>query len=133
MRVARATATNSHGYVVDIRTGGHQLQSDESQELGGTDVGPSPFGLVLSGLAACTAVTLRMYAERKRWPLERVQLRLTMDDDEGSQRIERVIRLHGALDDRQRARLLEISERTPVTRSLRAGVSIATRFADDAE
>jgi len=63
-------------YAVSIHTGAHTLTADETAHEGGADAGPSPFGLVLSGLGACTAITLRMYAERKSWPLEAVHVHL---------------------------------------------------------
>jgi putative redox protein len=130
-RIARASATNQPGaYVVDIRAGRHQVTADEPVANGGTGTAPSPFGLLLSGLAACTAITLRMYAQRKQWPLEDVHVDLDMTGEEtGEQRISRVLRLDGPLDDEQRGRLLEISEKTPVTKAVRAGVPIDTRLA----
>ncbi|MDQ1695599.1 MAG: putative redox protein [Frankiaceae bacterium] len=127
-QLARASATNILGYRVEIRAGKHILTADEPVTNRGEDTGPSPYGLLLSGLGACTAITLRMYAERKGWPLGDVgvQLVLTVDGDE--QRISRVLSLAGALDDDQRARLLDISERTPVTKTLKSGVRIHTRL-----
>ena len=77
-KVADATATlGTERYHVDIQAGTHRLDADEPAHHGGGDTGPPPFGLLLSGLGACTAITLRMYAERKDWPLEGLQVRLT--------------------------------------------------------
>ena len=125
-----ATAPRQVGYPVDIVAGGHHhLHADEPPDNGGTDTGPSPYGLLLSGLAACTAITLRMYAERKGWPLEAVHVSLDMTEDDGTQLIKRVLRFDGPLDCDQRARLLDIAERTPVTKTIKIGTKIDTREA----
>jgi putative redox protein len=114
-------------YAVDVQAGRHRLVSDEPAALGGADAGPGPFPLVLSGLAACTAITLRMYAQRKSWPLAGVEVdaRLSREAD-GSARIERSVTLQGELDAEQVTRLLEICEKTPVTLALKAGAQIRT-------
>ena len=126
-QVADATATiGTDRYHVDLRAGRHALAADESADQGGADTGPSPFGL-LCGLGACTAITLRMYADRKQWPLERVDVRLVYTvRDRASRWIDRQITLRGPLGDDQRTRLAEIAEKTPVTRAVRAGTEIRT-------
>jgi putative redox protein len=125
--IAAATVTTEDKpYGVRIDTGGHALRGDEPVDHGGADSGPTPFGLVLSGLGACTAITLRMYAERKGWPLAGVDVTLTyIVRDQNDRWIDRLITLHG-VDDEQRARLAEIAEKTPVTRAVRAGTEIRT-------
>jgi putative redox protein len=127
-RVADATATiGTDRYHVDLQAGQHALAADEPAGHGGADTGPAPFALLLSGLGACTAITLRMYADRKQWPLEgvEVQLAYTVKDRE-TRWIDRQITVRGPLADDQRARLAEIAEKTPVTRAVRAGTEIRT-------
>jgi putative redox protein len=142
---ARVVArTRGDGFLTDIVAGGHGLQSDEPIAVGGTDVGPTPYDLLASALGACTAMTLRMYARRKNWPLEEVHVRLrhskvhALDDKEACEsrparldRIERAIEMTGPLDDAQRARMLEIADRCPVHQTLDRGVVIETAAAPD--
>ena len=113
-------------YAVSITAGRHQLSADEGAELGGKDVGPAPYDLLCSALGACTAITLRMYAERKQWPLRalHVDVRFRRQGQEGA--IARVLSFEGELDDDQRARLADIAERTPVTLTLKQGLPITT-------
>ena len=113
-------------YAVAITAGHHPLNADEGAELGGKDSGPSPFELLCSALGACTAITLRMYAERKDWTLRavHVDLHLKREGKEGA--IARVLTFEGELTDEQRARLADIAERTPVTLMLKQGVTITT-------
>ena len=125
--IASAMATSEETpYGVRINTGGHALRADEPVGHGGADTGPAPFGLLLSGLGACTAITLRMYAERKGWPLTGMDVALTyIVKDRDTRWIDRLITLHG-VDDDQRAELAEIAEKTPVTKAVRAGTEIRT-------
>ena len=125
--VATATVTSEEKpYGVRIDAGGHALRGDEPPGHGGADTGPTPFGLLLSGLGACTAITLRMYAERQGWPLAGVEVKLTyVVKDRNNRWIDRLITLHG-VDAGQRAKLAEIAEKTPVTRAVRAGTEIRT-------
>jgi putative redox protein len=125
--VATATVTSEEKpYGVRIDAGGHVLRGDEPADHGGADTGPPPFGLLLSGLGACTAITLRMYAERQSWPLTGVDVKLTyIVKDRNSRWIDRLITVHG-VDEGQRAKLAEIAEKTPVTKAVRAGTEIRT-------
>jgi putative redox protein len=122
--------------------GEHVLLADEPRQAGGDDRGPSPYGLLLMALGACTSMTLRLYADRKGWPVERITVRLkhfrdyAKDckdcDDKNVQieRIERVIDVEGDLDDSQHLRLLEIAEKCPVHRTLESRVKIESRLAE---
>lgn len=122
----------------EIDAAGHSLVSDEPASLGGANAGPEPFALVLAGLAACTATTLRMYAEHKGWDGVRVTATLELHKGEGDRRsIARRVSVTGAPDEAALTRLRDIVERTPVTLALKAGFDILTRLtaapdADDA-
>src|SRR5438128_10832224 len=127
--VAHALVESEKGYAQRIRSEQHELAADEPAKKGGTDTGPSPYALVLAGLGACTAITLRMYADKKGWDLGRTQVELrALPLDEGM-RIERELRFSASLSAEQKQRLLEIAEKTPVTKSIRAGMPITTRLA----
>ena len=116
-------------YAVTIQAGRHALAADEGPGLGGQDTAPGPYELVLAGLGACTAITLKMYAQRKAWPLAHVHVTLHLHRDESSARVERLIAVEGELSDEQRARLADIAERTPVTLTLKGGLPIHTTLA----
>ena len=130
----------------EIKVGRHRLLADEPVAAGGLDSGPGPYDLVLAGLGACTSMTLRLYAERKALPLDRVTVRLAhsrihaadcenCETKEGMlDRIDRVITLSGNLDEDQRKRLLEIADKCPVHRTLTSEIDIRTmeeRAAED--
>lgn len=116
-------------YRTRIEVGGHALVSDEPEKLGGANAGPAPYDLLLASLGACTAITLRMYADRKAWPLESVDVDLHFSrNEDGSSKIDRQLSIVG-LDDEQRAKLADIAERTPVTLTLKGGVPIHTTLA----
>ena len=115
-------------YRVDIKAGHHALTADEHVELGGQDAGPAPYELLLAALGACTSITLKMYAERKAWPLAEVDVGLVFTREGDRGKIERRLTLSGDLDAAQRERLADIAERTPVTLTLKAGVDIHTEL-----
>ena len=119
-----STGTN---YLHDIRAGHFDLKTDEPKALGGQGAAPAPFDYYLAALASCTAITLRMYAEKKGWNLGefRAELELTRDDD-GKVRIHRVLHSDQPLSNEQWQRLLEIVEKTPVTRAMREGARITS-------
>ena len=129
-------------FTQEIVAGPHRLAADEPPSVGGLDQGPSPYGLLLAALGACTSMTLRLYADRKKWPLDRVTVRLSHDKihardceecetREGKlDRIDKEITIEGDLDAEQRRRLLEIADRCPVHRTLHSEVKVVTELAD---
>jgi uncharacterized OsmC-like protein len=131
---------DASGYAQQILAGSHALTADEPSESGGTDIGPSPYDLLLAALGACTSMTVGMYARRKAWPLDSVTVRLrhahvhasdcaTCENKESLlDRIERDVNFAGALNDEQRAKLLEISNKCPVHRTLSSCIDIQTRL-----
>ncbi|ATQ43634.1 OsmC family protein [Caulobacter mirabilis] len=128
--MARATVSSSGAeWATHIKTGRHELLSDEPQALGGQDAGPAPYDLLLASLGSCTAITLRMYAQRKQWTLREVGIELSHHKEENRSKIHRVITLQGDLDEEQRARLADIAERTPVTLTLKEAADIHTELA----
>ncbi len=121
-------------FVTRISMRGHLLVADEPLDNGGKDSGPTPTELILSGLAACTASTLRMYADRKDWELDRIDVELGIDIEKtGTGQISRInstIKLSGNLDPEQKARLLEIAGKCPVHRLLTNPIEINTTLAN---
>jgi putative redox protein len=128
-----------HGkFQQEIISGRHHLIADEPPDVGGLGSGPGPYDLLLAALGACTAMTLRLYADRKNIPLIRAAVRLhhgkvyatdcaECETKEGMlDRIERVITLEGDLTAEQRARLMEIADKCPVHRTLTSEINIRT-------
>ncbi|RSK35438.1 OsmC family protein [Hymenobacter metallilatus] len=119
--------------VADIRAGRHTWLADEPTTVGGQDRGPTPYDLLLSALGACTAITLRLYATQKGWPLEGIEISLShqrvhrQDCDQCEQpgtmleEVRKELRLLGPLSVEQRQRLHNISEKCPVQKTLASG------------
>jgi putative redox protein len=127
------TVRSGHlSYAATIQSGNHILVSDEPVEYGGSDQGPDPEKLLLGSLGACTAITIKMYAERKAWPLEKVWVNLRMDknttDNYLTTTIHRDITLHGSLSEEQRQKLLAIANRCPLHRILTSAIVIETNL-----
>ncbi|WP_313673195.1 bifunctional alpha/beta hydrolase/OsmC family protein [Mycolicibacterium sp.] len=140
-RAVTVAETGVGRFQQEVTVGPHRLIADEPVSVGGRDTGPSPYDLLLASLGACTAMTLRMYAERKKLPLDRISVRLqhskihatdcaSCETAEGKiDRIDRIITIDGDLDDAQRNRLHEIADRCPVHRTLHSEVEIRTELA----
>jgi putative redox protein len=116
-------------YRTSIVTGHHRLTADEGPALGGQDAGPGPYELLTSALAACTVITLRMYADRKQWPVSAVHAEVHFVREGDRSHIDRTLSFEGPLDAEQKKRMAEIAERTPVTMTLKSGADIRTRLA----
>ncbi|MBN3583651.1 alpha/beta fold hydrolase [Algoriphagus aestuarii] len=126
------------GFTTEIKTPYHHLIADEPLEVGGDNLGPNPYDFLMASLGSCTVMTLKMYADRKKWPLKEVTVFLNhdkvhlkdsdnpTDKDSKVSRFTRIIELEGDLDDEQRHRLVEISHRCPVHRTLEEDIVIQT-------
>lgn len=144
MSDARVIATIGPApYATAVAMGGrHHLTADEPAPLGGTDLGPNPYELLLASLGACKAITLRMYADRKSWPLDGVSVQLTQErvhakdceDCEADDGVVHLVRctltLLGDLTPEQRSRLLEIADKCPVHRTLSGEIAIRSALAE---
>jgi putative redox protein len=134
--------TRASKFAQRVQVGAHVFAADEPVAAGGTDTGPGPYDFLLAGLGACTSMTMRMYADHKGWPLERVRVELRhakihaadcaeCETREGKiDRIDRAITVTGPLNDEQRQRLLEIADKCPVHRTLHSEVHVVSRLAE---
>jgi putative redox protein len=118
-------------YTCDINAGKHQMVADEPVPLGGDDLGAAPYQYLKAALGTCTAMTIRMYSERKKWPVENVIVTLRHSRDANKQSVfERDIQLVGELTEKQRETLLDIADRCPVHKTLSNGVTILSKLID---
>lgn len=140
----QARENGAGAYALEIRARGHLMHADEPVEVGGADTGPSPYELLAAALASCTAMTLRMYANRKGWRLGRIDVAVhhakihaedCADCETRHGRVdsfERVIEVEGECDAEVHSKLLEIADKCPVHRTLHSDVRVVTRLADGA-
>jgi putative redox protein len=135
--------TGRSGYYTQIQANGHGLIADEPVAVGGGNMGPTPYDYLVAGLGACTSITLRMYADRKEWPLEMIVVRLKHEKIHAEDcqecekpvsgkidRIERELELIGPLAEDQRQRLLEIANKCPVHKTLHSEIIVTTKLKD---
>jgi putative redox protein len=118
----------STGYQTSMTIRTHTFAADEPTDIGGTDTAPTPVELLMGSLAACTAITLRMYAQRKAWPLDGLDVQVDYTTNPTPSFVKHIT-MQGGLDEAQKARLLEIAERCPVARLLSSGVAMESRLA----
>jgi len=127
--MAKVSVYSDTHYQQHIHARHHRLQADEGADLGGEDSGPNPYELLLSGLGACTSITLRMYADRKGWDLGEISVHLHFRrDEDGNEFIDRALSCSRELTDEQRQRLLEIAAKTPVTKTVGRGTPIESKW-----
>ena len=134
----RTVARTEDTFRTEVLTHGETFLADEPERVGGTDTGPNPYEYLTAALSSCTSITLRMYADRKEWPLEAVEVEVKHKKIKGESKegkttrhdlFERELKLYGELDETQRERLLEIAERCPVHRTLESTeVEVETRL-----
>jgi putative redox protein len=118
-------------FTIQLQIGKHSLTSDVATDRGGLDQGPTPHELVEAALAACTSMTIQMYADRKGWSLKSAEVQVRFQQDETKDPIifERVLTLNGELDENQRQQLVAIADKCPVHKVLTRGAQIQTRLA----
>lgn len=113
-------------YSNDVKTSRHHLYADEPVELGSADIGPTPFEYLAAALGGCTTITLRMYAERKKWAVDHIACTVTMHKEDGVQVFVRELSVTGDLEPAHQARLVEIANKCPVHKTLSAGSKVET-------
>jgi putative redox protein len=125
--------TGKGAFQVEVKAGTAAFLVDEPVQAGGLGSGPNPYDLLSAAIGSCTLMTIRLYARRKQWPLERVRLKVTHQREslEEKDRFVREIELIGPLDKTQRARLLDISMRCPVHKTIERGSIVETRLIEE--
>lgn len=139
-QTAALISEKESGFTTLIKAGRHFFTADEPEDVGGNDFGPTPYQLLASSLAACTAMTLRMYSNRKGWDVKEIKVHVShtkrySDDaakesqvDARIEHFERLVEVEGELDESQRKRLIEIANKCPVHKTLEGEITIATRY-----
>lgn len=128
-QITAVTELDQSRYKTKVFAGGHLIYADEPAEMGGTDEGMTPAALLLASLGSCTAITIRMYADRKKWTLESITINLSIANEEemnSDTTITRVIDLKGDLNDEQKERILLIANKCPIHKILSNPIKILT-------
>ncbi len=127
--VLSATATiGRENYHTELHARTHALIADEPVEIGGTDEGPRPGDFVRMGLASCTAITLRMYADRKQWDVERIRVTVSNGPFNQKTSYQTEIDITGSLSEDQKERMLQIAKLCPVHKTLTNPIEIETNL-----
>ncbi|SIS63798.1 putative redox protein [Zobellia uliginosa] len=137
-----ASLDHDDGFSTQMKVGNHFLTADEPVDVGGNDFGPSPYELVSAGLSACTAMTVQMYAKRKAWVIDNIEVHTSHNrshvadcqdcesDDSKIDTFEREIKLTGPLDEKQKKRILQIADKCPVHKTLHSQIQVITKLID---
>lgn len=124
---AHVKETGESAYAVSISVNGHMLKGDEPVDFGGGNLGPAPYDLLLASLGECTAMTVRWYAIQQKWPLEKVEVKLTHQKIDKVDTFEKQVIVHGAqLTEEQRKKLVDVAAKCPVQRTLQSDIVIRT-------
>lgn len=115
-------------YKTELTISDHNIVADEPEELGGTDQGPAPGEFLLISLASCTAITLRMYANRKNWPVENIRVEVNFEKVDNKTIFKRELQVVGDLTEEQRTRLLQIANACPVHKTLTNPIEVQTKL-----
>lgn len=115
-------------YRTELIASGKTVIADEPEELGGTNAGPAPGEFLMISLASCTAITLRMYADRKKWDVSKIKVEVASEKIDNTTFLKREITLEGSLQEDQRQRLLQIANSCPVHKVLSNPIEISTRL-----
>ncbi|MDO6517195.1 bifunctional alpha/beta hydrolase/OsmC family protein [Zobellia uliginosa] len=137
-----ASLDHDDGFSTQMKVGNHFFTADEPVDVGGNDFGPSPYELVSAGLSACTAMTVQMYAKRKAWVIDNIEVHTSHNrshvadcqdcesDDSKIDTFEREIKLTGPLDEKQKKRILQIADKCPVHKTLHSQIQVITKLID---
>jgi len=128
-QITAVTELDRSHYKTKVYAGGHFIYADEPESLGGTDEGMNPGALLLASLGSCTAITIRMYADRKEYPLESIRISLAICEEKemsGETVISREIEFTGELSQEQRERLMQIADKCPIHKILSNPIKIQT-------
>ena len=130
--ITAITELDKSNFKTKIYAGGHFIYADEPESIGGSDEGMTPGALLLASLGSCTAITIRMYADRKKWELTETMIDVDFENEPAVKTAKMVvnIRLFGNLDEKQRERLLEIAHKCPIHKLLEKSIEINVHLKD---